>query len=237
MTAFDRSSPLTCESGLSLYQQFLQTLRKEEHSGEMKHPLRSRTVKGMLEQHCADHALKAQTLIESAFASQRKVWVWSDQHFGHFNIIRYTDRPFEATEQMNESMYANYLARVGEDDLVLFGGDVSFGALEPVRARLQALPGEKILVLGNHEFDGGGYRKHHVFDWTMMSFVFRAPISGQSVLVTHVPVDEHFLPKNTVNLHGHTHRHTIGPRHVNMSVEHMDFGPMLLSDLLARQKV
>jgi calcineurin-like phosphoesterase family protein len=227
-------TPLSLDQGQDLYVRFLTTPRKEEHSGEFKNPLRSRTVKGMLEQHQPSAAATAQMWVESALSGDRRVWVWSDQHFGHFNIIRYTDRPFHATEEMNETMYANYLARVQPDDLVLFGGDVSFGALEIARERLRALPGEKILVLGNHEFDGGGFRKHHVFDVTTMSFVFSHPHTQASVLVTHVPVDDALLPKGVINLHGHTHRHTCGPRHINMSVEHMDFGPMLLSDLLTQ---
>jgi predicted phosphohydrolase len=55
-----------------------------------------------------------------------------------------------------EKIRANWLAAVGEEDIVLMPGDISWGMrLEEARPDLEwiaALPGEKILLKGNHDY-------------------------------------------------------------------------------------
>jgi calcineurin-like phosphoesterase family protein len=55
-----------------------------------------------------------------------KIWFWSDTHFNHFNIIRYTGRPFKTLEEMNKTIIDNFNKRVKEEDLVFFLGDFIF---------------------------------------------------------------------------------------------------------------
>jgi len=226
------SANFSVEDGQGLYEQFLVSARPVEYSDKPKQPLRSRTVQDMQARTRLSNAQAMRKAVESALERQRRVWAWSDTHFGHANIIKYCDRPFASMAEMNEAMYANYLATVQDGDLVLWGGDVSFGNLDAVKIRLRTLPGEKLLVFGNHEFDRGGFRDHKVFDWEAMSFVFTDTANGREVLVTHVPVQASSLPQGVINLHGHTHRELEGPRHINLSVEHHDFRPVDLQVLL-----
>ena len=46
----------------------------------------------------------------------------SDQHFGHFNIIRLCQRPFESVEEMDEVMLAKWNAKVNDSDRVFILG-------------------------------------------------------------------------------------------------------------------
>ena len=74
----------------------------------------------------------------------------SDQHFGHFNIIRLCQRPFSSLGEMNETMLERWNAKVNADDTVYILGDLFFRCAdaEPI---LKTLAGHKHLILGNHD--------------------------------------------------------------------------------------
>ena len=43
-------------------------------------------------------------------------WLTADTHFGHQNIIRYCQRPFDRVEEMDRVLVQRWNARVGVDD-------------------------------------------------------------------------------------------------------------------------
>ena len=44
------------------------------------------------------------------------IWFTSDTHFGHENVLKFTDRPWETIQQMNSVIVANINARVGMNE-------------------------------------------------------------------------------------------------------------------------
>jgi calcineurin-like phosphoesterase family protein len=54
------------------------------------------------------------------------IWFASDFHFNHFNIIKYTGRPFKTLDEMNDTIIRKFNERVKEDDLCFFMGDFIF---------------------------------------------------------------------------------------------------------------
>ena len=46
------------------------------------------------------------------------IYYIADMHFGHENVIRFDDRPFADTEQMDEVLIQNWNERVTADDTV-----------------------------------------------------------------------------------------------------------------------
>ena len=92
------------------------------------------------------------------------------------------------------------------------------------------MPGKKILVLGNHDFDKNRceFRDYHIFDITTMAFVINKEIDGKTynIVVSHYPIHKDALPENTINIHGHIHQHLPGEKNINMSVEHTHFAPI-----------
>ena len=54
------------------------------------------------------------------------IWYTSDTHFGHENVLKFTDRPWETIQQMNSVIVANINARVGMNDELYILGDFSF---------------------------------------------------------------------------------------------------------------
>lgn len=85
-----------------------------------------------------------------------KIWVCSDTHFDHFNIIKYCNRPFPTTDLMNSALIKNWNESITPEDIVIFCGDFCFSrtavAQETTARFASALNGHKIIVKGNHDF-------------------------------------------------------------------------------------
>lgn len=75
----------------------------------------------------------------------------SDTHFGHSNIIRYSSRPFNDVNEMNEGLIENWNRTVKPDDVVYHLGDFAFMPLDPFKKVLNRLNGKIWVVLGNHD--------------------------------------------------------------------------------------
>lgn len=78
-------------------------------------------------------------------------WFTSDTHFGHKNIIPYSQRPFKDVDEMNEVMVQNWNKLVKPGDIVRHNGDFSFQQYEPFKKFIWQLNGQIHLVLGNHD--------------------------------------------------------------------------------------
>jgi calcineurin-like phosphoesterase family protein len=75
----------------------------------------------------------------------------SDQHYGHKNICRFSDRPYKSVEEMNESLIEKHNAVVTSQDVVWYLGDFAFMPPDETKNILRRLNGQKNLILGNHD--------------------------------------------------------------------------------------
>lgn len=75
----------------------------------------------------------------------------SDTHWGHKNIIKYSNRPFKSVEEMNHTLIANWNKVVGPKDEVWHLGDFAFMKYEDLKNVVRQLNGIKRLILGNHD--------------------------------------------------------------------------------------
>jgi len=194
-----------------------------------------RAMLRMVREHPA-HMLD--TTLDTNIDQTGQVWLWSDLHFGHDNIIRYTNRPFVDADEMDAALYANWLRTVGENDTLLFIGDLAMrrAVCEATWERVRRGAGKvKHLVFGNHDLTGSGEVRVGGFD-LMSSLVC---IDGDPpIICTHLPLAT--LPDGWVNVHGHTHDAPPGRSpHINVSVEQLDYAPVALERLqrLARELV
>lgn len=158
------------------------------------------------------------------------VWVWSDLHFGHKNIIRFSDRPFANLEDMENQLVANFNECVGENDTSIWVGDVAFQADSISNELLNKCNGYKILVIGNHDFNHKKLRKLD-FDETHLVYF----VDGQYPLgFTHFPI--YHMLEGVINIHGHQH---VGPQHwsdrsdqhINVNCEFHGYKPVTLKQL------
>jgi len=161
----------------------------------------------------------------------RDIWIISDTHFCHSNILNFVgenDKPIRPTfvtcKEMDEYMVYKWNSVVKEGDIVYHLGDVYFGPQEFALYYLNRLMGRKRLVLGNHD-NGKDSVLHKHFQKIGVWRMFKE----YGILMTHVPVHPdslHRRGRDLINLHGHIHERKIDDkRYINMSVERWDYTP------------
>ena len=127
---------------------------------------------------------------------------------------------------MDDELFGAWRRVVDPGDTVIVLGDVTVGGLSGRRLkRLRGAPGHKVLVLGNHEFDGTVAPHVDGFDEVYSALY----IAGHpEVLLTHLPLRD--VPDGCVNVHGHVHKWVPGPtRHINVVVEQVRYRPRSLA--------
>ncbi len=164
----------------------------------------------------------------------------SDQHFGHFNIIRLSHRPFASLDEMNEAMIAKWNAKVMADDTIYILGDLFFrsAAVEPILKRLN---GRKHLVLGNHDHSWTGrVRLGDYFE--SVQTIKEIDIDGKPATLCHYPMLSHPQARRGYMIYGHIHNNTGDDywplimrrsRMLNAGVDVNGFEPVSFEELVA----
>lgn len=81
-----------------------------------------------------------------------RIWFTSDIHFGHANIIKYSNRPFKDVEDMNQRIIRNWNDCVQPGDAVWHLGDLAMtGDRKRLAAWISQLNGDRYAILGNHD--------------------------------------------------------------------------------------
>ena len=124
-----------------------------------------------------------------------KTYLISDSHLNHDNIATYCDRPTNFTELILK----NWRQVVKPEDVTIHLGDVAIGNRRAVKDMLQDIPGRKILIRGNHDWNhSNSWWMENGFDFSCDAMIFRG------AWLTHRPAEA--LPKGcNVNVHGHLH--------------------------------
>lgn len=79
------------------------------------------------------------------------IYYIADWHYNHKNIIDIDDRPFADVHNMNRTLVQNWQDTVTKSDLVYILGDMFWGSETRAIPVLDQLPGEKVLIKGNHD--------------------------------------------------------------------------------------
>ena len=136
------------------------------------------------------------------------IWFTADTHFGHANVLRFTDRHerWGTIEEMGRALVANINSCVGPNDDLYVLGDFSYKLTteqaQAIRAQIRCK--NVHLVPGNHDKD-----------WTQPdvagTFIVEPPIAklrtqGLRLVLCHYPiVDWEGLGHGSIHLHGHIH--------------------------------
>jgi calcineurin-like phosphoesterase family protein len=84
----------------------------------------------------------------------KNVFFTSDFHLFHHNVLKFDNRPFTDIHEMHKVLETNWNEVVGQDDIVIYLGDLSFARKDDtdfVEGMLWGLNGKIHFVMGNHD--------------------------------------------------------------------------------------
>jgi calcineurin-like phosphoesterase family protein len=147
-----------------------------------------------------------------------KVFFIGDTHFGHKNIIKYSDRPFDTVREMDEALIQNWNSVVSPQDTVFHLGDFFFAqgsgrdkmAEESWRMSiLRRLNGQIHLVIGNHDehlkrdFLPG--KMHDIYRLRVLSNILGSEMDHTFFLCHYAMRTWPGKHKGVLHLYGHSH--------------------------------
>jgi calcineurin-like phosphoesterase family protein len=155
-----------------------------------------------------------------------KIWVYSDPHYGHANIIKFCNRPFSSVEEMDSTLIKNHNSVVGDNDLVICNGDFMFYKNDT--GIFNSLKGHKILVKGNHD-----HKVAFSLGWESVHTRYEFVHNSKHVVMDHYPL-ENWNKKfhGSIHLYGHVHDENGAskvsniPRRYNICVEMIGYKPV-----------
>ena len=168
----------------------------------------------------------------------------ADPHFGHSGVCRFLRadgtklRPWDDSHKMTEDMILWYNEMVHPEDRVYILGDVAMNR-KGLDASVPRLNGRKVLVKGNHDMDKLSYYSQYFDD-------VRAYVVKKGFIMSHIPIHPGSMGRWSVNIHGHLHANKVmaleshpdltyeDKRYFCASVEHTNFRPILLDDILKK---
>lgn len=119
-------------------------------------------------------------------SSEEGIFFTSDLHFGHNNILKFCNRPFASTEEMDEALIQNWNSVVKPNDWVFNLGDFAFAPNWRWYELLGRLNGKHVLILGNHEITRWpGDKTMELFYRVEQQMILK--IDGRTVLLNHYP--------------------------------------------------
>lgn len=149
-------------------------------------------------------------------------------HFGHKNIIKLANRPFDSVDEMDEEMIRRWNEDVTNDDTVYHLGDFSWWKSD-VDYR-QYLNGKIIHIRGNHDSNATFKMKDYL----------EISENGVRFVLFHYPIEEWngWYKNNVLHLHCHTHKHDrwSAEKRYNVTVEANEYRPVPINKIIQEAK-
>lgn len=185
-------------------------------------------------------------IIDISYA--QNVWLTSDTHFFHKNVIQYCNRPFSDVPSMNSALIENINAEVQPYDTLIMLGDMCFKGAKGWQETIGMLRGLKRLIRGNHDginrtpllqmgIEVGYYGSLHVLENEKEKYVFNLSHYPYLNAGDHT-TEERFADRRLVDdgvwlLHGHVHTlWQVKEKMINVGVDQWCMKPVNLVEII-----
>jgi len=149
----------------------------------------------------------------------------SDEHFGHTNVLKYNNRPWDTIEEMDAGLICRFNEKVTPQDVTIHAGDFCWcnKKEDAYKKYIDKLNGTHILLVGSHDH------------WQPSSakYIWRKRIDGQVVMVCHYAMrvweSSHY---GAWMLYGHSHGNLppIGKQH-DIGVDNNNYYPVSFDEI------
>lgn len=164
----------------------------------------------------------------------------SDTHFGHSNILKFTDKEgklirgaiFSSIEEHDNTIIENINRKVRIQDKLYILGDVIFNKkLLSILDRINTK--KKILIKGNHDL-------FQLKDYLSYFKDIRSykTIPEEGIIFSHIPIHVGELQGRwKINCHGHLHQNVLeDKRYINLCAEHTNYAPVEFEEIKEKIK-
>ena len=160
------------------------------------------------------------------------VWFTSDEHYGHRNIIKYCNRPFEDVNDMDSILIFNHNCNVNNEDWVIHGGDFSMIRNKETvyRKYISYLKGKHVFLRGSHDY--------WMRDGTRYGEIWERRFGEYYIVVCHYAM--RVWPRShygSFMLYGHSHGNLppVGKQH-DIGVDNNNYRPISLDEVIEIMK-
>lgn len=186
----------------------------------------------------------------------RKIFFTADLHFGHENVLKFDNRPFNTVDEMDVELINRWNKKVGKGDLVYVLGDMIWKSRNnDAETLIKSLNGQIILIKGNHDrFLHNAKAKNAlagVKDYDDIA------VTLENGTVRRCILSHYFMPfynghrNQAILLHGHSHTSEEAPLELdiakrlsnmgsrneiyNVGCMYWNYEPVTLDEILARR--
>lgn len=147
----------------------------------------------------------------------------ADEHYGHNNIIKYCNRPFQNVEEMDEAITNNHNKIVSKCDTTIHLGDFTLEKYEVAQRYIKQLNGSHVFIRGSHDY------------WMNKNYheIWEKTVSGCKIIGCHYAMRtwaaSHY---NSWHIYGHSHGclHPEG-KSWDVGVDNNEFYPVSFDNL------
>lgn len=156
----------------------------------------------------------------------------ADEHFAHTNILKYCDRPFKDTEEMDNEIIRRHNELVKTCDTVWHLGDFTLREEKEALNYIRRLNGSHVFIKGSHD-----YWADNVFN-VPLPYIIEEMINGIYVVGCHYAMRT--WPRSyhgSILAYGHSHGNLPPDKNQwDVGVDNNDFYPVSLDKLLKLTK-
>lgn len=154
------------------------------------------------------------------------IFITSDTHFNHQNLIDHCRRPMNTAQEMDDLMIERWNSLVKKNDLTYHLGDFCWGS-NKAEKYVKALNGRIVLIMGNHD---QGIKKNLFYETHLIYYLRH---NNKRFCLCHYPM-LNWIGERTgaIHLHGHTHKASDRKNVVNVGVDSWAYAPATIEEIL-----